>query len=154
MPWPKGKARGCLANPPDYLKGIERNAQDLISPRLGKRTVQTINQLETIEHVESGGHLIAEHYFPGEKAMAEAAYRIAKGHEVVRRSAVGQANSKRANDVRAWILANCSDLLANKAASRKALVLDIADRMRGARMDVPGDSSLFRHLAVLLGKKR
>lgn len=154
MAWPKGKPRGWLDNPPSYLAGVECNAQDLISPRPGKRTVQAITQAEVIEHVESGGHLIAEHYFPGQKELAEEAYRIAKGHEVVRRSAVGQANSKRANDVRAWILTNCSDLLANKAASRKALVLDISDRMRVARVDVPGDSSLFRHLAVLLGNKR
>ncbi|NTV70989.1 MAG: hypothetical protein HGA71_12675 [Azonexaceae bacterium] len=112
-------------------------------------------QAELIEHVESGGHFVAEHYFTGQRELAEVKYQVVKKHRARLTIGHARANMERQdakNSILRWIAFNCGDILEMKFAPLKAKCAVIEDRLLRAGWPVPSRASMYRHLKAIKAK--
>lgn len=98
------------------------------------------------EYVESGEHRLADRFHPGEGLMdkAERAYNKLMRHKQALRAANDGANKARADEgaeVRAWIIAHCSDLICRRGVAHL-----VRQRMVLAGLKQLSDVTIRRHL--------
>ena len=159
MPWPKGISREFRSwgEPPSWVAkhSATGNLTECSCDKVfTKYEQEKVKRDAIITYVESGEHLIADRYNPGQRKLAETEYLKQKSSIANRKHALADANkdrhSERLGNIE-WIKRRCADILGSHA-NRKAMVIDIQQRYRndfGASKIAAG--TLYRHLVAILG---
>ena len=162
MGWTKGKKRGAMAIPPDFMRHDGGNLAEVVPfddglPRGKKSFERRLLGVQALcDYVESGEHLIAERYHPGDKLKAERAYRVlqvAKNKLVAGNHSANKARSDERRGVLSWIKLHCAEILKNRRLSKKTKIRAIELRMQEAGKVPPSIASMYRYINDLVGEK-